>query len=181
MSSAELVRRFIGSWVASRKLRSCDVIGRGSRVLGTPYVENLGRIEIGMDFEIDALPVASHLVTGVKGTIRIGDRVKVAHGVAMCSHVSIDIGDDTSFGPFAIVLDADFHGVRARGAPADPRPVRIGRHVHIGAGTIVLRGAVIGDDVTVAPNSVVSRWIPSGVRVAGVPAKLVRGLELVRR
>jgi maltose O-acetyltransferase len=120
-------------------------------------------------------------VTGANGILVIGDRVRLAHGVAMCAHASLEIGDDTTFGPFAMVLDVDFHGVQARGAPAGARPVRIGRNVHIGAGTIVLRGAVIGDGVVVAPNSVVSRWVPAGLRVAGVPAKPVRDFESVHR
>jgi acetyltransferase-like isoleucine patch superfamily enzyme len=174
MPGATTLFHVLGVWRATWKLRACDVIGREAKVSGRPYIENLGRIEIGSMFEIDAVPVLSHLVTGVNGSLRIGDRVRMAHGVAICSHVSIEIGDDTTLGPFAIVIDADFHGVQSRGAPAGPRPVRIGRNVHIGAGTIVLRGAVIGDDVTVAPNSVVSRWIPSGLRVAGVPAKPLR-------
>lgn len=174
MHSLETLHQLLGSWHAMRKLRSCDVLGRRARVFGKPYIENRGRIEIGDDFEIDALPVPSHLVTGDRGVVQIGRRVRVAHGVAICSQLSIEIGDDTTLGPFAIVLDADFHGVQSRGEAAGPRPVRIGHNVHIGAGTIILRGAIIGDGVTVAPNSVVARWIPEGLYVAGVPAKPIR-------
>lgn len=182
MRSGEALSQLIDAWRSVRKLRGCDSVGRCARVRGTPWVENDGRIDIGEDFTIDALPVPSHLVTFPEGRISIGRRVRIAHGVAICAHLSIDIGDDVTLGPFAIVLDDDFHGVKERGANAGPRPIRIGRNVRIGAGTIVLRGAVIGDGVTVAPNSVVSRWIPSGLRVAGVPAKPVRehDLELVR-
>lgn len=180
MRSTETLGRLLDVWRSVRKLRGCDSVGRSARVRGTPWIENHGRIDIGEDFSIDALPVPSHLVTFRDGRLAIGRRVRVAHGVAICAHLSVEIGDDVSFGPFAIVIDDDFHGVRARGAGAGPRPIRIGRNVHIGAGTIVLRGAVIGDGVTVAPNSVVSRWIPSGLRVAGVPARPIRDLELVK-
>lgn len=174
MQSLETLHHLLGTWQATRKLRSCDVLGRRARVLGRPYIENRGRIEIGDDFEIDALPVPSHLVTGMSGLVRLGHRVRIAHGVAVCSQLSIEIGDDCSFGPFAIVLDADFHGVQSRRDAAGPRPVRIGNNVHIGSGAIILRGAIIGDGVTVAPNSVVARWIPEGLYVAGVPAKPIR-------
>lgn len=177
MLSTDSLRRRIDAWRSRRKLHPCHLVGRGANVIGSPYVENLGRIEIGEDFEIDSVPVPSHLVTGKSGSIRIGDHVKVAHGVAICSHASIEIGTGTILAPFAIVLDADFHGVMDRGAPAQARPIQIGRNVYVGAGAIILRGAVIGDDVVIAPNSVVSRRIPPGVRAAGVPAKPLPRLE----
>lgn len=181
LEPAGALRHLVGQWRAMRRLRACSTLGNRTRVVGEPWVENLGRIDIGEDFDIEALPIPTHLVTGPSGHIRIGNRVRVAHGVAICSHLSIEIGEGSTLGPFAIVIDADFHGVQSRSAASGPRAVRIGRNVHIGAGTIILRGAVLGDGVVVAPNSVVSRWIPAGMRVAGVPAKPIREAEVVRR
>ncbi len=48
--------------------------------------------------------------------------------------------------------------------------VHIGKRAMIGAGAIVLPGVTIGDGAQVAANSLVTRDVPAGVTVAGVPA-----------
>lgn len=172
MRVGDRLRAALSSWRARRTLRRCDVVGDGTRVIGRPYVDNLGKIEIGADLKMSALPVRSHLVAGKNGIIRIGDHVRIAHGVAICAHTAITIGDGTMIGPFAMVLDADLHGATGDDAPAVSRPIHIGRNVLIGAGAVILRGVVIGDDAWIAPNSVVSRRLPPGARASGVPARL---------
>jgi maltose O-acetyltransferase len=54
------------------------------------------------------------------------------------------------------------------------RPVRIGSHVWIGSGAIILPGVTIGDDAVVGAGSVVTRDVPAGAKVMGNPAR-VRG------
>ncbi|WP_336359619.1 acyltransferase [Haladaptatus sp. ZSTT2] len=48
--------------------------------------------------------------------------------------------------------------------------VHIGKRAMIGAGAIVLPGVTIGDGAQVAANSLVTRDVPAGATVAGVPA-----------
>lgn len=50
-------------------------------------------------------------------------------------------------------------------------PVRIGDHVFIGAGAVVMMGVTIGDHSVVAAGAVVSRDVPPYTVVAGVPAR----------
>jgi galactoside O-acetyltransferase len=54
--------------------------------------------------------------------------------------------------------------------------VKIGSNVWIGSGAIILPGVTIGDDSIVAAGAVVRSDVPSGVLVAGVPARVVRSL-----
>ncbi|WP_338474435.1 MULTISPECIES: serine O-acetyltransferase [Pseudomonas] len=56
---------------------------------------------------------------------------------------------------------------------ADHRPV-IGNDVVVGAGAKVLGGITVGDNVTVAANSVLLTSMPANVIVAGMPAKIVK-------
>jgi len=49
----------------------------------------------------------------------------------------------------------------------------IGDRVILYAGSKVLGGVRIGDDVVVGANAVVTRDLPSGVRAAGIPAKVL--------
>src|SRR5688572_20915747 len=44
-------------------LRHCTRVGKRARTRGMPFIENLGRIEIGDDFNFVSLFVRSHLVT----------------------------------------------------------------------------------------------------------------------
>ena len=167
-----LVRRVQAAF--SRKgLGACNVVGSHPRVLGQPFVSNLGRIEIGSGLVMSSIPVRSHLVTGPDGRLTIGDRVRISHGASISAHASLVIGDDVVIGPFAMLLDSDYHDANRRDSPGTAKPIHIGRGVRIGAGVVVLRGAVIGDGAVIEPNSVVNRYVPSAIRASGVPARPV--------
>lgn len=50
---------------------------------------------------------------------------------------------------------------------------QIGNKVYIGPGAVIQGPVIIEDDVIIAPNAVVTRSIPEGAIVAGVPAKII--------
>jgi acetyltransferase-like isoleucine patch superfamily enzyme/acyl carrier protein len=154
--------------------RRIDQIGRGARFIGTPHVENLGRIEIGDDLVIHSRPVVSHLVTGPDGILQIGRSVTIEHGAAITSHLGIRIGDGTHVGPYAMIMDTDFHEAGDHAARPEPQPIEFGARVRLGARVTILRGALIGAGASVASGSVVSGVVPAGSHVAGVPARQVR-------
>ena len=54
------------------------------------------------------------------------------------------------------------------------QPVTIGNTVWIGGSVTILPGVTIGDNVTIGAGSVVVKDIPSGVVVAGNPAKIIK-------
>jgi acetyltransferase-like isoleucine patch superfamily enzyme len=154
-------------------LGACDVVGSHARVLGRPFVSNLGHIEIGSGLVMSSIPVRSHLVTGPSGRLTIGHRVRISHGASISAHADLFIGDDVVIGPFAMLLDSDYHDPNRRDSPGTAKPIHIGRGVRIGAGVVVLRGAVIGDGAVIEPNSVVNRYVPGAIRASGVPARPV--------
>lgn len=47
----------------------------------------------------------------------------------------------------------------------------------IGANVVILPGVIIGENTVIAAGSVVTKSIPSGVVVAGVPAKIIKNIE----
>lgn len=55
----------------------------------------------------------------------------------------------------------------------DPHPI-IGDYVTIYSGVNISGSIEIGDDVIIAPNSVVTKNIPSHSMVAGIPAKIIK-------
>ncbi len=55
-------------------------------------------------------------------------------------------------------------------------PIVIGKNCFIGCRTVILPGVTIGDYSVVAAGSVVTKDVPSGVLVAGVPAEIKKHL-----
>lgn len=70
-----------------------------------------------------------------------------------------------------MITDSDYHPINGQDPDA---PVTIGEHVWIGSRSIVMKGVTIGDGAIVAAGSVVTKDVPAGALVAGVPAQVVR-------
>jgi len=84
----------------------------------------------------------------------------------------ISIGDHTSFAPRVQILAHDASCRRSLGHTR-LAPVRIGSRVFLGADSLVLPGVTIGDGAVVGAGSVVTRDVPAGALVRGVPAEVV--------
>lgn len=110
--------------------------------------------------------------------IRIGDRCLIGKGSGIVGHLEIVIGDDVWTGHHVYVTDQN-HGY---GDPRLPisrqvmpeRPVSIGDGSWLGHGTVVLPGSVIGRHVVIGANSVVTGPIPDYSVAAGVPARVIK-------
>jgi acetyltransferase-like isoleucine patch superfamily enzyme len=152
-------------------LRNADRVGSGVRLHGRPFVDNLGLLVLGDEVELSSTPVQSHLVTGPSGALEIGRGVRIGHGAAIVSHARVEIADGARIGPFAMIMDTDFHEAGAHNKAGEPKPIRIGRGAVIESRVTVLRGTTIGDNSRVRAGSVVSGDVPPNTVVAGVPAR----------
>jgi acetyltransferase-like isoleucine patch superfamily enzyme/acyl carrier protein len=164
----------LGLTVAPFWLRSADRYGRRSRLIGAPYVENWGTLRIGDDFTLCSLPAESHLVTGPRGAISIGNGVTIESGAAIAAEEQIEIGDGVTIGPRVMIMDTDFHDpqdLASRGATA---PVIIEQEVHIESDVTILKGTHLQKGARVAKRSVVSGVVPEGAYACGVPARAFR-------
>ena len=166
-------RRWLERTRTDRALRDCDEVGDDPALDGFPTIMNRGRITLGARFRLSSHPVPSHLDVHEGAELTIGDDVSIAHGAAIAAQTRIVIGDGTRVGPFAVVMDTDFHVAGAAGARHATSPVTIGRDVRIGSHVTILRGTVLGDGVEVESGSVVNGVTPSNARIGGVPARVL--------
>jgi acetyltransferase-like isoleucine patch superfamily enzyme len=109
--------------------------------------------------------------------VRIGDRCLIGRGSAIVGHLGIDIGDDVWTGPNVYITDQN-HGYEDVTRPISvqmmpERAVSIGAGSWLGFGTAVLPGARIGRHVTVGANSVVTGELPDFCVAVGAPAKVI--------
>jgi maltose O-acetyltransferase len=117
------------------------------------------------EVDIDAL---------IEQGLQIGSNVYVAPWCLIdpVAAYLISIGDGCRLAPRVHILA---HDATSREALGYTRlaPVRIGCRVFLGADTLVLPGATIGDDCVIGAGSLVSADIPSGSLAVGRPARVV--------
>ncbi len=91
------------------------------------------------------------------------------------------IGNNCSIGPMCHFL-ADSGPTRSPRLlakyPLAQAPISIGNHCHIGAATMIIMGASLGDCSVIEPNSFVNCPVPSFSVFGGSPAKFIRRIVL---
>lgn len=108
------------------------------------------------------------------GPLRVGDGTYFGHGVHVHADDPITIGARCVFADGAFVASTDhLSGDPASGSAASG-PVTIGERVFVGQRAVVLGGVKIGDGATVAAGAVVTKDVPVGAIVGGVPARIIK-------
>ena len=110
-------------------------------------------------------PLYIHHASGIE----IGRWVFINQGCRIEGRKRVAIGDSALIGPFCM-----FENVNHRPEGPESLPITVGKGAWIGAGCILLPGAVVGDGATVGAGSVVRGTIPAGETWGGVPARLLR-------
>jgi acetyltransferase-like isoleucine patch superfamily enzyme len=139
-------------------------------VLGRIWVYGSGHIRVG---ENVLLYPGVHLETQGDAVIELGDDVVISRGAHLVAMAGVTVGKGTLIGEYTSIRDANHKRapekpVRDSGYSA--KPITIGDDVWIGRGVTILGGVTIGHKATVGANAVVTRDIPEGVTVVGIPA-----------
>lgn len=91
-----------------------------------------------------------------------------------CPEASIRIGADVQIGP-RVCFETINHGPARPDGPrgSTSSPIVIEDKVWIGCGAIILPGVTVGVGANVAAGAVVTKDVPPGVTVGGVPARII--------
>lgn len=110
--------------------------------------------------------------------INLGKHVFINHACSFLDMGGITLEDHVLIGP-KVNLITENHPLN----PADRRsllckPIVIKRNAWIGAAATILPGVTIGENAVVAAGAVVSKDVPDNTIVGGVPAKVIRDIQL---
>jgi acetyltransferase-like isoleucine patch superfamily enzyme len=171
--SSARARGFLGFGASSA---ICFPVGA---LYGERYVRIGSGTVIGPHVSLSAGVSPAHELGPVE-VVTIGDRCLIGEGTGIVGHERIVIGDDVFTGHHVYITDAN-HGYEdpdvAIGRQFAPsRPVTIGDGSWLGHGSIVLPGSTIGRHVVVGAGSVVTGELPDFCVAVGNPARVIRRL-----
>lgn len=118
--------------------------------------------------------------SGVRIATSPGAKLRVAASVVgpnsvIVARESIHVGRGTKIAEMVVIRDGNHDHTE----PLDrmkfvSSPVSIGEDVWLAARSTILAGVAIGDHSTVGAGSVVTKSVPAGATVVGVPARVLR-------
>jgi galactoside O-acetyltransferase len=172
------MKNYGGCYLEAAELRDLGVaaVGDEVRVHSTCVMVGLDNISFGNHVRVDAY---SLLLAGT-GYIRLGNYVHIGAHTLVSAGEGVELADfaSLSHGVRIFTHSDDFTGkaltnptVPARFLNVTKGPVSLGRHVVVGAGSVILPGCDIAEGTAVGALSLVGSSLPAWSIYFGSPAR----------
>lgn len=149
-------------------------LGLGVKILHADLV-NLYGCTVGDDTRIATF-------VEIQSGVTIGSRCKISSHSFICEGVAIE---DEVFVGHGVMFTNDKYprATTAEGRPQEAadwkvQGTRICKGASIGSNATILCGVTVGAGATIGAGAVVTRDVPPGVIVAGVPARIIKDVSL---
>lgn len=173
------------------RLKSIEY-GNSLMVMGLMKLDVRGELLIGDNLNIISGQMFNPLGRNLKTCIRVEKNALIIIGnnvgtscVSIWSKEKIIIGNNVKLGANVMVFDSDMHSldfklrrnVSTDGVNAKSSPIVIGDDVFVGANSIITKGVIIGEKSIIATGSVVVKSIPKNEIWGGNPAKFIKKIS----
>jgi UDP-2-acetamido-3-amino-2,3-dideoxy-glucuronate N-acetyltransferase len=137
-----------------------------------PSLVNLYGCSIGAETKIGAF-------VEIQKNSSIGARCKISSHTFVCEGVTIE--DEVFVGHGVMFINDRYPRATTEGglqteADWTVVPTMIKRGASIGSGAVIMCGITIGERALIGAGAVVTRDVPAGALVAGVPARVIRNM-----
>ena len=112
--------------------------------------------------------------------IRVGRNVFINHACEFMDRGGITIEDDVLIGPKVNLVTISHRLDPTTRRSTHCAPIVIKKGAWLGVAVSVMPGVTIGENAVVAANAVVTHDVPNNAVVAGVPARVIKHIDLVR-
>lgn len=155
-------------------------LGPNTRIARNCTIIGIERIEIAGDVRIDG---PTTIIVGSSSRLRIGRFIHISGGCHISAAEEVDLDDFSGLSQGVRIFSAtdDYSGesltnpmVPAFFKSVYAAPIHIGRHVIVGAGTVILPGANIREGSAVGALSLVNRPLDAWGVFAGNPIRFIR-------
>lgn len=131
------------------------------------------KLRIGEDARINEQVIIGGMQTP-NSSLDLGKRTIIMEYSFINTTMPIKIGDDTGIGGHCLLFTHGSWLSCLDGFPVTFAPITIGNNVWLPWRIFIMPGTIIGDNVVIGANSLVSGTQPSNVLIAGNPAKIIR-------
>jgi lipopolysaccharide O-acetyltransferase len=153
-------------------------------VRGSAHISFGENLTTGRHCRIDAL-TTSEISSSSRIKLVFGRNVQIGDRVHIAAAEQVIFGDDCLIASNVFVSDHDHGSSDIASMLLSPSkrelvtsPVKIGNSCWIGQNVCILKGVTLGESCIVAAGAVVSRSFPAFSVIAGVPAKLLKAVQL---
>lgn len=172
---------FLGRGVRLRNLENIR-LSPWVRLEDGVHLDALGRgpIELGRHVRIGAYSrlIISTTLDNLGAFIRIGNNVGIGEFAYLGGAGGLEIGDNCIIGQY-FSCHPENHNfsnpnklIRLQGVTR--KGIRIGKNCWIGSKVTILDGVTVGDNCIIAAGAVVTKSMPAGSVIGGVPARVLR-------